>query len=697
MILFLDDWKKYPDAIVHYETKNKSFLRFAGLLKKMGIKNHSFCLQLHNPLLKHVDPLDPNLTEDEKMMVADELSVNFFYFIREVARIELPGSPDPVSFIANRGNMAVYWLFFNYILTMLIQLRQTGKSATVNELLKGVLNYQAVNTSATIITKDNSLREDNTKDLQKIESYLPTYLKRVTAKDMDSTEGITVKSMGNSLTIKLAQKSVEAAKNLNRGSTDTIICADEVPYLYNIDISLPVALSAGSKAIRSAKSIGQPAGIVLYTSAGYIDTKSGKYAYDIYKTGAKWSEKLYDLPNREALENYVKQNSSGNFDIMIVEMNHRMLGYTDEWLKDTIRLIGATKTQAMVELLNIWVKGGTDTVLPKWLINKLYDNIEEPIDMTVSEESFAISYYVDKDTLTNKSFIISIDMSELLGKDSTTMLFVDPLTGGTLARGHYGKANINDFGLFLFNVLVKYPKAVLIIERNSMGIAVLDQLAVLFAAHNMDIFRRVFNNVVDDGFYKNIVHNPRDAAIAYTNYKDKFGFRTSKGGKFSRDSLYSRVVDVVSLCVNHIHDKVLIEELASIEVRKGRIDHKPGEHDDMVIAYLLAHWLLRDGKNLDIYGLNPSTILSAVVLTDEKTKEVADEEKQRAREMIVNEIDDLITRLSKADTLIDVMRIKSKIRLLKSRIDNMTVKTLNIDGRMKEILENKGGAHTTIG
>lgn len=688
MILFLEDWKKYPDAIPHTNTKNKSFLRYVGLLKSMGVKNHAFCLQLHNPLLKYVDPFDPNNSAEVKRMISDELVVNFFYFLREVARIELPGSPDPSMFLANRGNISTSWLFFNYITVFLQQIRQTGKSATINMILKGVTNYMASNTSVTLITKDNKLREDNTIDLQRVEGYLPQYLKRVTVKDMDSTDGITVKSSKNKINIKLAQKSIEAAKNLNRGSTDTIIAVDEVPYLYNIATSLPVALSAGSRAIRSAKEIGQPAGIILYTSAGYLDTESGAYAYQIYKDGAKWSETCFDLENREELEAYVEKHSSGRMKIMVVEMNHEMLGYTDEWLSETLDMVNPSKTQAMVEYLNIWVKGGTDALIPKELVDKLYANISHPPPATIESEGFGVIWHTEKSIVAGLTSVIAIDMSELLGKDSASLIVGDTLNGGTLATGKYGKANINEFGMFVFNLMLDLPKSTLMIERNNMGIAVLDQLASLFAAKGMNIFERVYNTIVDDGRYSDIIVRKTDSAFQYVNYKETFGFRTSSGGRHSRSSLYNRVVEVASLCVNHIVDKYLIEELCGIEIRKNRIDHKIGENDDMVIAYMLFHWFLKEGKNLYIYGINASLILTGIILSKDKKEELEDREEREETEKIVREVDKLIDRLKAAiDDPIRTLNIRAKLSMLNSRIGTKVSKTLNIHGRLLDILK----------
>lgn len=90
-ILYLDDWKKYPNAIVHTSTKNKSFIRLAALYRDMGIKNHTFILALFNPALEFIDPFDPNLTLDETAMVAAECKQNFFtLFGRSLGLLEKP-------------------------------------------------------------------------------------------------------------------------------------------------------------------------------------------------------------------------------------------------------------------------------------------------------------------------------------------------------------------------------------------------------------------------------------------------------------------------------------------------------------------------------------------------------------------------------------------------------------------------------
>lgn len=128
MLLFESDWKKYPNAIVDFDTSNKSTVRYVGLLKKMGVKNCLWPLALFQPQLVGVDPHDESLSEEVKLMILTECYYNPWYYFREVARVPPTAGIRTLPLEANRGNMTLFWLFFNHIDTALIQPRQTGKS-----------------------------------------------------------------------------------------------------------------------------------------------------------------------------------------------------------------------------------------------------------------------------------------------------------------------------------------------------------------------------------------------------------------------------------------------------------------------------------------------------------------------------------------------------------------------------------------
>mgnify|MGYP007081723774 CR=1 FL=1 len=248
MILFLEDWKKYPKAIVDLETTNKSFVRLAGVYKAMGIKNNAFHLSLLNPQLQGVDPFDKNLSMEQMIMIAEECKLNPWYFFREIVRVNAPGSPEPVKYIASRGNISMYWLFFNHITSYIIQIRQTGKSVAADCLNIYLIDVGTINTDIHLLTRNDDLRVKNIRRIKEIESFLPSYLSLKSRADANNTEKITCNRLGNTYYTAVGQASIQGARNVGRGMTIAIHHVDELAYIHNIDIILPALLaSAGRK------------------------------------------------------------------------------------------------------------------------------------------------------------------------------------------------------------------------------------------------------------------------------------------------------------------------------------------------------------------------------------------------------------------------------------------------------------------
>lgn len=129
-VRFLKDFYRY-NAGVHRETTNKSFLRTAELFRKMGIKNHSFHLQINNPLIKDLDPWDPELTEEQQWMILKECNENIWYVLREVLKVN--GS---TRFRGNRAIISFVWCCLNHLPTTILLPRQSGKQLTNDSKIK---------------------------------------------------------------------------------------------------------------------------------------------------------------------------------------------------------------------------------------------------------------------------------------------------------------------------------------------------------------------------------------------------------------------------------------------------------------------------------------------------------------------------------------------------------------------------------
>lgn len=677
MILFQEDWRKYPTAFADLKTPNQTYVRLASVYREMGVKNHTFMLALVNPMLQGVDPFEKHLPMEIQAAIAVECQINPWYFFREVGRAPPIAGYDPVPVEANRGNIALWWLFFNHVMTILIQIRQTGKSFSTDLLMTYLLDIVCQNTAIEMMTKDDDLRRTNVKRIKDIFESLPSFLCMKTKDDLNNTEQITVNALGNRYNTHVPQASPKRAINMGRGLTTPIFHADEAPFQPNIALALPAALAATGAAMDAARRNDTPYGIILTTTAGRKDDKDGAFIYRMVEESAEWAERFLDARNKEHLYEIIKHASRGGLVQINATFNHRQLGKTDAWLMEKLTTSKQTGEEADRDFFNRWTSGTQSHPLPIEVLNTIAESEMEVVHTQIDESNYVIRWYIDEDEIEHRmatgQFILSQDPSEAAGKDDIGMVLLDAETLEVVAAGTYNETNLIMFAKWVCSILVRWRKITCIIERRSMGAMLLDYLLYMLPQHGIDPFTRLFNWVVQE-FDENPerfkeIRQPMSHRIdnIYTRHKGTFGFATSGSGQTSRTALYSTTLHNASKRAgNKVRDKKLIKQIKGLIVKNGRVDHPDGEHDDLIIAWLLAHWFLTMGKNLSFYGIDPTRVMSAVHVPKEETPEQSwrrmEQEQIRTRifelhDLITNEEDDFITQ-----------KYEHELRLLDKRI-----------------------------
>lgn len=620
MVLFQEDFEKYPTSIIHTKTSNPSWLRLSAVYQEMGIKNNCFHLVLHNPYLENVNPFREDLTKDEIIAIVKECIENPWYFFREIARVPAPGSPDSSPLLANRGNISTIWLYLNHVTVLLIQIRQTGKSVTIQCILKYILGVAGMNLDIHLLTKDSDLRAKTVDAIKNMMTDLPYYLKIKTKKDINNTEKITIKELGNTLYTSVAQASPKSALNLARGLSPSTNWIDEIAYINNIDISLSPLLAASSAARDTAERNNTFYGNIFTTTPGYLSSKSGRFGYRIYQDCCRWDEHFLDAKNREELYTIIKNNSPSGKVQVLCEFNHRQLGKTDEWLREKIAEAMSSGDDADADFLLKWPKGSEASPISKEDLERIENSIiREPI-VDIGISGYITRWYIPRhefdNKISNRKVIMGLDTSDAVGNDSISMVMLDLHTGEIVATGSYNETNIITFADWLANFLVEYPNIILVPERKSSGMSIIDYVVIILLDNNINPFTRIFNWLVNNlDSYPDIrdslrFFNRNVLKELYTKYKKHFGYATSGEGKASRMGLYGNTFNFgIKYLSDTIRDNTLIKQLSGLIIKNGRIDHKPGEHDDMVIAFLLSLWFLLNARNLHIYNIKPSDVL----------------------------------------------------------------------------------------
>lgn len=592
MILFEEDWNEYPDAILQENTKNKSFLKYAITLRDMGINNYKWPLALINPDLLNVDPFDPNITRDQAMAVIEECRLNPWYYFRECIVLDVIAG-EKQYYIASRGNMALYWLFFCHIDIILVQIRQTGKTFGCSWLARYLMNVACTDTKINLLTKDDKLRSKTLEEIISTENQTPFYLRLRKKDDLANPEEFTIKSLGNKYVGHLPSQSEKGALNVGRGLTSPIFFIDELAYLYNNRIMLAAALPATTAARAKQIAKGEPYGVVMTTTAGKLDDRDGEFAYELIDSSAQWNEKLMDATGYTNLEDLVRKASPGRVATVHCMFNHRQLGYSDTWLASTIERARSTGEDMLRDFYNKWTSGTQSHPLDTNILEVIRKSevLHPPYSQIFKSRAYIVAWnQTEAETVKyfSEDVVLGLDPSQASGGDDMGMVFMHVKTGRVLATVRVNEDNVIMFCQWLVELLEVFNKLKLIPENRSTGSAIIDYLLMVLPTKGIDPFRVIYNRIMSepDEFpdkFKEATRSlrHRDPEI-YIKCKKYFGFVTSASGIYSRSELYGTVLQSAAKNVGHlVCSQDLIKQISTLTSKNNRVNHSSGGHDDL--------------------------------------------------------------------------------------------------------------------
>lgn len=710
MILYLKDWDKKENlgSIVHTSTKNQSFIDLANVFKKMGLKNYYFHLALHDPDLEFVDPFADNLSPQTIVKIANEIAINPWYFFREIAQTPDSTSDNRMFFRANRANISLFWCFFNHCQYFLIQPRQTGKSYSTDIIMMYLLCFRK-SLKLLLYTKDSQLRMLNVIRLRTLIATLPAYLNPLTRKDSNNSEGITVLSNNNYYNTIIAQESEDAAYKKGRGNTVEVRQCDEVAFCKLNYITIPSMGSAMDAARMNALAQGKETASIFTTTAGKKDTPHGRWAYEVWNESAQFDEKYYDSFNAEEFEKRVRADSNPSdplaktFGLFQVQgtFSHRQLGYTDEWLIENMSRNKVTGEDALRDYYNVWTSGTESSPFTVEQAQMIKNSETDPLFRDIGKFGIVINWYVNQhelsDLFNHCPIIVGLDSSSAIGKDACSLTFVNALDLNIIGTASINKVNLFQYAQWLCDLIIRFPKLLLVPENRSSAQGIIDFLIETLPAHGINPFKQIFNTIVHEKdenqrTFLNMDAHPNPASVA-NMYRSTFGYSTSGKGRYSRDNLYGetfyRAIDIIA---DKVKDKKLIRELLGLVIIDGRIDHGSDkeDHDDQVISWLLACWFIFNGRNVGYYNINRGRFLSNVVSAGE---EIDPEKmmKMREQEALKDKISAMYEELSNTEDHFEFAKLEKTIKLLESRLtpESRSQMAMSISGMIEDLKETR--------
>lgn len=595
------DYQHYEEYYVDLDTENVSFLKTSLLLQERGVNNAFFMLKLYNKKLSGVDPYSKKITEDQAAAIFLECSRNRWYFYREVFRVGESGSSTDigggVSFRLDRGNLAFLWATDLNISCYLIMPRQIGKTWAAVADCTWVHQFNR-NASILHFNKSQGDANDNLYRIRQAISMLPMYLQHSADENLATADKRkiknnekTIRNVLSSTIIAMASAGNESkADAMARGKTASKIWYDEMAFIFFNSAIYTAATPAYQTAKEKAIKNGIPYGITITTTPGDLATPHGAYAYKFMQSCITFDESMYDLKGKKLFD--LLYRTKDKMPFLFIQFYYWQLGKTDEWYQAVYKDLN-DPLRARREYLLEWIDtNGNSPFDPDdvALIGEIARKREASREHIMINKYFRLNVY--EKYKGKKPVIIGVDVAGGLGRDSSAVVVVNPETLRPMAIFNSNMITSKDLQKFIVTLVQKvYPNCIITIENNSVGQPLIDNLRDTPIAHKL--YREKKKKEIQKGV-TNFSHSTTREVMVY-------GHNTNN---VTRAQMMDNLENIVRNSHTHVGYPELYEEIRFLEVRGNRIDHSPASHDDTVMAYMGALWIVKYGKGLKGKGIH---------------------------------------------------------------------------------------------
>ena len=594
--------------IYDLQSPNKSFIRLARDLKFLGVKKWYFMLEVKDKSVLTIDPYQQDkegkctLSKDQVARVLEECRVNPWYFIREVVRLKGAGG-GPVPYGANRGNIAQSWCLLNGIDSYLTIPRQQGKTMTAVVLIVWALLFGTNDSLFIFFANKSDKAKDNLSRVKDVIDLLPEYMRH----EYIMEEGKTVKAVRNATTMKdpvtrnsimitSSATSEESAMNIGRGFSAAILYFDEPEFTKFLPTIITNTYPAFAKTAAIAKENHSVYGRIFTSTPGDLGTKTGLDAMRVVDNTVKWTDKMYDWGAEKVIEYMQKQaelTPDGNNGILYIEYHYYQLGLTRKWaddLRSKMEMIDFRR-EVLLQRMN-----GSDA----FPYSKEDLSIIESHKGRVVEELYLLDFFTFKiyrKLNPELPYLIGIDCSTGTNGDNNAITIINPIdlkVDSEFSCNYIGETQFEDLLKELCKTL---PKAVLVIERNSVGDSVIDHLLNTKYARNLYYDKAKDLNTEKFRMYQSVESLLKKQA----QIKKFYGVYTHS----NREDMFAILAMRIKENREDFIGENLIKEIGSLIKKGTRIEAGPGAHDDSVMSYLIAMYVYYYGNNLPAFGITP--------------------------------------------------------------------------------------------
>lgn len=637
----MSDIKQINGKYYDFKCKNDTFLLTAKELQTLGIKNYYFMLRIENPRVADIDPFKPNITEQEINALMQEYKRNLWFFARTAVRMRTDKGVVPYGL--HRGLAAALWCFERHQDFCLNEPRQTWKTTgTIGGPVLWAFQLSS-NLHVHFFGKETDNTKANLTHLKNNIDLLPEWLqfKKYLGEDgkvkktRQSSEILENRLLHNKLSIHPKPASLSHAQGLGRGGSGAILYFDEIEHTPFFGEILSNSAPLFKTASENAALVGKPYGRIFTTTPGNLDTREGMASLPIIESMIPWTEKIYDMTEEQIADyksafqdeyhNSEQKHTREVIDVFYLEYQYYQVRKSYQWVLEQYKLSG-DKMAIRREILLQRLRGSNNSPISPEDIESLIANMRKSDRDLLINGKWRYRLYehgagyisgMPKDLDENIPYLVGIDPAAGGGGDNFAVTIVNPYNLQVAAefKSPYisGPAAVK---MILELVHVYIPRAVLIPEKNSMGIYLLQMLLETDVRDNIywsESARQLEELTEED-------EEDRELKTLAAQYKKYGTYVVPKVRKAMLELLFQHIKE----CKQILNTEYLVDDICKlVRTPTGRIEAVKGEHDDSLFSYLHTIYIYYTGDNLETFGINKMEhpLFEAVELVTEETLE----------------------------------------------------------------------------
>lgn len=321
-------------------------------------------------------------------------------------------------------------------------------------------------------------------------------------------------------------------------------------------------------------------------------------------------EEIQEYKNafKEEYHNSEERRTREVVDVFYCEFQYYQLRKNYDWVLEQYRLSG-DKMAIRREILMQRLRGSTESPLDPEDIEYLISNMKKSNKDIIIDHKWLFKLYehgqsaingYPKDLDDNIPYLVGIDPAGGGAGDNFAITIVNPnnLRIAAEFKSPY-ISGPNAVRMLVELVHTFIPKAVLVLERNSMGITILQMLLETDIRDNL-YWTEHITNPEDDVDTNPNTYELKEMAKQYQKYGT---YLTKK----VRDVMFELLFQHVDQCKQLLNTENLVDDICKlVRTSTGRLEAAKGAHDDSLMSYLHAIYIYYHGDNLATFGIFPS-------------------------------------------------------------------------------------------